>query len=291
RSEGRGDVGRRTGEKDSDLANQIEAGKLVEIFFRDFETVADEHHMPADVHGRARGARADKGISGEGERLGFTVQDEGERGFGFVHLKLSETQGLVEAVAPGGFETGLVELFDGVGLRFFEALAAGVAAFERIVGEKLDVRPPGVAVKVRDRRGRGGMAIRYRSLLGGRGESKHKKNSEKNNSTHAIHLITNMRIAGRERVTQRDKHSSRGVLLALPSGKIGPSHDTICPGRPFKLNGMREKSRRIRQNTVFLLNQAIAVFSDPLAPILSTRCTLQNERREIILGDFRGAAI
>jgi len=39
------------------------------------------------------------------------------------------------------------------------------------------------------------------------------------------------------------------------------------------------------------LNQAIAVFSDPLAPILSTRCTLRNERREIILGDFRGAAI
>jgi len=42
-----------------------------------------------------------------------------------------------------------LELLDGVKLSFFEAFAAGVAAFERIVSEKFDVRPPGVAVEVR----------------------------------------------------------------------------------------------------------------------------------------------
>jgi hypothetical protein len=58
----------------------------------------------------------------------------------------------------------------------FLVLAAGVPSFQRIVRKKFDVRPPGVAVKVR-----GG-----RRLLGWRTGS---KNKEKNRGKHATHEI------------------------------------------------------------------------------------------------------
>ena len=56
--------------------------------------------------------------------------------------------GLVETITAGGLEAGFLELLDGVSLGFQETFAAGVAAFEGIVGEEFDVRPPGVAVEV-----------------------------------------------------------------------------------------------------------------------------------------------
>jgi len=78
----------------------------------------------------------------------LALADESERGFGFVDLILREAYGLVEAVGAGGLETGFLELLDGVGLRFLEAFAAGVAALESIVSQEFDVSPPRVAVEV-----------------------------------------------------------------------------------------------------------------------------------------------
>ena len=55
---------------------------------------------------------------------------------------------MIEAVHTRGLEAGFLELLDDVGLGFAEAFAAGFAPFEIVVGEKLHVRPPGVAVEV-----------------------------------------------------------------------------------------------------------------------------------------------
>ena len=56
--------------------------------------------------------------------------------------------GLVETITAGGLEVGFLELLDGIGLSFLKTFAAGVAAFEGIIGEEFDVGPPGVAIEV-----------------------------------------------------------------------------------------------------------------------------------------------
>src|SRR2546430_4254222 len=53
--------------------------------------------------------------------------------------------------------TTLFRSLDGVSLGFAETFAAGVPAFERIVGEKFHVLPPGVAVEM----GRRGSLLRW----------------------------------------------------------------------------------------------------------------------------------
>src|SRR5579864_633013 len=182
--------------------------------------------MGSDMNTRARGARTNKGIIDEGERLGFAVGNEGKRRLRFVHLELGETNGLVETIDAGGLQAGFLELLDGVGLGFAKTLAAGVATFERVVSQKFDVCPPGVAVEV----GSGW------SLLGGSGENEHKNHSEKTCFTHEIHLRT---IWGYE-----DSTATRGTLQAR-------DRDTIPSGCPFNLNGTPEKRRQMRKSTAF----------------------------------------
>src|SRR5215472_7112177 len=125
--------------------------------------------MRSEIDTGARGARTDVSVIGKRKWNGLAFRDECEGRFGFVHFELRETDGLVEAVGASRLEAGFLELFYGVGLRFLEAFAARVAAFERIVGKKFYVRPPRVAVEVRGGRRRA-VALRDRSLLGGRGK-------------------------------------------------------------------------------------------------------------------------
>jgi hypothetical protein len=89
-------------------------------------------------------------------------------------LNASKNAQLEEAVEAGGLKAGFVELLDGVGLGFAKAFAAGVAAFEGIVGKQFDVGPPGVAVEV----GSGG------SLLGRRNDGKGKEENQRRSVTH-----------------------------------------------------------------------------------------------------------
>ena len=78
----------------------------------------------------------------------MAARNQGQGGFGFVDLILIEMHGLVETITAGRLEIGLLELLDGIGLSFLKTFAAGVAAFEGIIGEEFDVRPPGVAIEV-----------------------------------------------------------------------------------------------------------------------------------------------
>jgi hypothetical protein len=194
-------VRRRAGEIDDDFAFQVEAGELIEIFFRDLEAVSDEDERRGEICGRACSTRTDEGIVSKGERLGLAAGSEGQRRLGFIDLELIETDRLEKAVDAGGLEAGFLELFDGVSLGFAKAFAAGVAPFQRIVGKKFDVRPPGVAIKVRH----------SRILLGrGRGGRSEQENHRKR-VTHEIHLtkqverLEDSRVAGKESREDRSR--------------------------------------------------------------------------------------
>ncbi len=63
--------------------------------------------------------------------------DEGEAAIFFDDLAGDEFDRLVEAVYAGRFRARVLELLDGVLLRFALAAAAGVAAFQFVVGEEL----------------------------------------------------------------------------------------------------------------------------------------------------------
>ena len=123
------------------------ASEVVIIFLRDFEAIAGENQRRFDL-GRGHDAGADDGIFTERERFAFAVADEGEAAIFFDDLAGDELDGLVEAVYARGFCARALELLDGVCLRFALATAAGVAAFEFVVGENFDVIPPGLAVEM-----------------------------------------------------------------------------------------------------------------------------------------------
>lgn len=65
-----------------------------------------------------------------------------------VDLPRYKADGLVEAVCPGGFESGFFHLLDRVLLGSALTTAAGIAAFHLVVGDDFDVVPPGVAVEM-----------------------------------------------------------------------------------------------------------------------------------------------
>jgi len=157
RGEGGGDIRGRASQIDGDFPLEVEAGQLIEILFRNFQSVADENQRGGNIGRSAGCAGADEGIVRKRQCRGLAARNQGERGFGFVDFELIEADGLVETVRAGRLEPGFLELLDSVCLRFAETLAASVAAFEGIVGKKFDVRPSGVAVEV----GRRGSLLRW----------------------------------------------------------------------------------------------------------------------------------
>ena len=58
-----------------------------------------------------------------------------------------ELDGLIVAFFARGLDAVFLELVDDVAFGFAQALAASVAAFHIVVGEDLDMVPPGVAVE------------------------------------------------------------------------------------------------------------------------------------------------
>ena len=118
------------------------------MIFGNRQSVPREDQWGGELDGFMGGAGAEEGVVGKGERLGIAAGGQGERGFFFVQFGLFESDSLVEAIDAGGLEAGFFELVDGVGLGFFQAFAAGVAAFQGIIGEKFYVGPPGLTVEI-----------------------------------------------------------------------------------------------------------------------------------------------
>ena len=156
RGERSGNVGRRTREIHNDFAVEVQAAQFVEIFLGDLQAITNKDKRSGDACGGVRPTRADECFVGEGEMTVLPFADEGESGLGLVHTILRETDGLIKAFGAGWLKAGFFELLNRVGLRFLETLAAGVPAFERVVGEELDVCPPGIAIEMKSGRWLGG---------------------------------------------------------------------------------------------------------------------------------------
>ncbi len=82
---------------------------------------------------------AEKGIVAEFHRLHVSVAQQIERAARFVNAHDVEIHGLAITIDAGGLQTCGAELLSHVVGGFLEAAAAGVAAFEAVVGEKLNV--------------------------------------------------------------------------------------------------------------------------------------------------------
>src|SRR2546428_2089316 len=98
------DVRRRAREIDHNFPFEVEARELIEIFFGDFEAVADENKRSGGISGGSRSTETDESIISEGKRPGLAVADKGEGGFCLIHFKLCETDRLVKAVGARRLE-------------------------------------------------------------------------------------------------------------------------------------------------------------------------------------------
>src|SRR5467141_3200422 len=62
RGEGGGDIRGRASQIDGDFPLEVEAGQLIEILFRNFQSVADENQRDGNIGRSAGGAGADEGV-------------------------------------------------------------------------------------------------------------------------------------------------------------------------------------------------------------------------------------
>ena len=115
--------------------------------FGNLESIADEDELRCDCVGREIHARRKIGIITEHERFGFAARNQRCRRFAFDDFSRDKFHRLVEAVGSGGFEAGFLELIDDISLGFAQTFATRLAAFEIVVGEKLDVAHQASPVK------------------------------------------------------------------------------------------------------------------------------------------------
>ena len=155
RSEGAGDFRGRSRKNHDDLAANVEAGEVIVIFLGNFESVSRKYERSFNLR-CWHDACADDGIFAERECFAVAVADEGEAAIFLDNLAGDEFNRLIVAVYAGRFRARSLELLDRVLLRFALAAAAGIATFKFVVGEELDMVPPGLAVKVRSGLGRSG---------------------------------------------------------------------------------------------------------------------------------------
>src|SRR5499427_4781372 len=195
-------VGGRTSEVDGNFAVQVEPREFVEAFFRDLKAVADKDKGSGNRGRDVSQAGAEVGVAREGEMFGLGPIDKLEGRLGFVDLVLAEADGLVKPVSSGGLAACLLELLDGIGLGFAQTFTAGVAPFERVVGKRFDMRPPGTAVEV------GGEGLL--SGCGGDDSEKQKSDEAFRHSKRSGNGLKKMRIAGSGgRVTDNEQTKER----------------------------------------------------------------------------------
>ena len=124
-------------------------GQVVEVFFRNLQTVADKHEMVGKILVTGVAARREENIVAGNEGFGFAIANDGGGGIFFDDPALDELDGLIVAVRGGGFDAVLFQLLDDEGLRAAQTIATGFAAFHFVVGEDFYVVPPGSAVEMK----------------------------------------------------------------------------------------------------------------------------------------------
>ena len=137
--DGTGHVRRATGNEDGYFALQILAGQIVVVQFWNREAEADEDSVRLDILGGVR-CDAEHGIIAEFHRLAL-VRRAANRGTQRVSSirTTSRPMRLAKTVNCRGLQTRRAELLDHVIGGFFKPGAAGIAAFELVVGEELHV--------------------------------------------------------------------------------------------------------------------------------------------------------
>src|SRR5260370_38618919 len=88
RGQSGGDVRGRAHKINSDFTLEVNAGQLIEIFFRDLQAVTDENQRRGEIGGSMGRTRIDEGIVGKRESLRWAVGYAGRRGFGLVGFVL-----------------------------------------------------------------------------------------------------------------------------------------------------------------------------------------------------------
>ncbi len=133
-----GHVGGTARNKDHDFALHVLACQIVVVQFRDREPVADKRGAGFDILRRVR-IHAEHGIVAEFHRLHFSIEEQIERTASLVNPDNVKIHGLPVTIDAGGLQTCGAELLSHVVGGFFEAAAAGGAAFEPVVRNKLNV--------------------------------------------------------------------------------------------------------------------------------------------------------
>ena len=130
---------------DRDLAAQVDAGQIVVLGFRHAQAVADEHHCR--LHRRRQvGAAALRRVQPIQDFFP-ALADNRDAGFLFHQLTRLELHRLQIARRPRGLESEGLHLSGDIFDRLAVAVAARFAALQFVVRQKLDVRPPAVALR------------------------------------------------------------------------------------------------------------------------------------------------
>ena len=127
---------------DGDFALQVEAGEFVEARLRDRHAIPDEHHRRFDE--RAMSPRLERMASCAVTGSGLPSRTKFQGGLG--DLAGLKTDRLEVAGRPGRLKSELFELCLDVADSGEKAGRSGVAAFELVVGEELDMVPPELAL-------------------------------------------------------------------------------------------------------------------------------------------------
>ena len=141
RRQRRRNLRRRAADQDRDLALKIEAGKIVEVVFRNAQAVTHKHqrgfHFRSKVH-----ARAEDRIFSQGQRLRFAIAKQRSARLLLHQLPRHKFHWLVVALDARGLKACALQLADHVGLCLFQPWASRVAAFHVVRGQDLYVLPP-----------------------------------------------------------------------------------------------------------------------------------------------------
>ena len=139
---------RGAGNNHCNLSLELKAIEVVVAFFRDVQPVTDEHQRRFDL-GRQLQAGIEVRLLSEGERHRLPVTHQREAGILLADFPHHELNGLIEALAARRLHPERLELLHDILLSAAKSRAAGFTAFELIIGEKLHVFPPGLAVESR----------------------------------------------------------------------------------------------------------------------------------------------